>query len=199
MNKTLSKILHVTATVFFALFAAIGFLLLFSAHWFVRNFNQDIGLDSVIFTVFSDMNGADSGLVNSFLLESLLPTVVFTLILTAILILSTLIIRAWKKSPSKIPAIIRITALILSVIFLVWCFVYTGNMIGLFEYLESRRNSTELFDNHYISPTDVSIEFPAEKRNLIYIYLESVEISFLDRANAGALSKNLMPNLTELA
>ena len=58
--------------------------------------------------------------------------------------------------------------------------------------------STYIADN-YVDPGTVKITFPEKKRNLIVIYLESVEVTFADKEDGGAFPKNAIPELTELA
>ncbi|MDR1801747.1 MAG: sulfatase-like hydrolase/transferase [Lachnospiraceae bacterium] len=54
-------------------------------------------------------------------------------------------------------------------------------------------------DANYVEPDSVDLVFPQKKRNLIYIYLESMEVTSMDEANGGALPVNTIPELTELA
>lgn len=46
---------------------------------------------------------------------------------------------------------------------------------------------------------DVQLTFPEEKRNLIYIYLESMETTYASEAVGGAMTENYIPELTKLA
>lgn len=50
----------------------------------------------------------------------------------------------------------------------------------------------------YIMAIKIRLTFPEEKRNLIYIYLESMENTFMDVESGGAFAENLIPNLTKL-
>ena len=45
----------------------------------------------------------------------------------------------------------------------------------------------------------MNITFPEQKRNLIYLYLESMESTYADKASGGAFDKNYIPELTQLA
>jgi phosphoglycerol transferase len=66
-------------------------------------------------------------------------------------------------------------------------------LLGTFE------KSSTLYEEHYIVPDDVEVTFPAEKRNLIVIVIESLETGFLTVENGGAFTEDLMPEITELA
>ncbi len=52
---------------------------------------------------------------------------------------------------------------------------------------------------HYVDPKSVQIEFPERKRNLIYLFLESMEMTYADQASGGAFEQNVIPELTQLA
>lgn len=58
---------------------------------------------------------------------------------------------------------------------------------------------SEFYEKEFVPPESVGIEFPEEKRNLIVIFLESMESSYADRASGGLLDENLIPRLTSLA
>lgn len=53
--------------------------------------------------------------------------------------------------------------------------------------------------DHYVSADDVSLTFPKKKRNLIYIYLESMEMTSTSEKNGGNFKQDLIPELTALS
>lgn len=74
--------------------------------------------------------------------------------------------------------------------------VYEFGVVDYFKYISQ---DTKLYDDYYVDGRDVAITFPKEKRNLIYIVLESMEISYADGESGGGMDVNLIPELTELA
>lgn len=58
--------------------------------------------------------------------------------------------------------------------------------------------SSYIADN-YADPATVKLVFPAHKKNLIHIYLESVESTFSDLRHGGGFEYNFIPNLTRMA
>ncbi|WP_423190681.1 LTA synthase family protein [Arcanobacterium wilhelmae] len=58
-------------------------------------------------------------------------------------------------------------------------------------------NSTVVQDN-FVMPTDDKIHLPEKKRNLIHIYMESIENSFYSRDMGGYLDHDVMPELAAL-
>ena len=58
---------------------------------------------------------------------------------------------------------------------------------------------SDIIDDNYVDPRNTEITFPEQKRNLIHIYLESMENSYLSEDLGGYMKENLMPELTELS
>lgn len=58
---------------------------------------------------------------------------------------------------------------------------------------------SQFYRNEYYAPEMQKIIFPDKKKNLIIIFLESMESSFADTAHGGYFEKNLIPQLTNLA
>ena len=58
---------------------------------------------------------------------------------------------------------------------------------------------SDFIEAHYVDPDDTKITFPEEKRNLIYIFLESMENTFADTEAGGNITDNFIPELSALA
>lgn len=71
--------------------------------------------------------------------------------------------------------------------------------IDFVNYISTLRNGSSFIEDNYVSPASVDIEFPQKKRNLIYIYLESMEVSYADKAHGGFFDYNIIPEMCELA
>lgn len=64
---------------------------------------------------------------------------------------------------------------------------------------EKNASYSEFFVKNYVNPDSVKITAPEQKRNLILIYLESLETTFADKEHGGFQDTNLIPEITELA
>ena len=67
------------------------------------------------------------------------------------------------------------------------------------EYLVSQKKESHFIEQNYVDPRTTKITFPDKKRNLIYIYLESMESTFASKGDGGGLDFNCIPELTTLA
>lgn len=78
--------------------------------------------------------------------------------------------------------------------------------IPVSEYIHILKNEPEksasyskFFVENYVNPDSVKITPPEQKRNLILIYLESMETTFSDKEHGGNQDTNLIPEITQLA
>ena len=89
--------------------------------------------------------------------------------------------------------------IIVIIAFLLSALIVLSSIFSLPEYLYSTYNQSPLLEEKYVEPRDVKITFPQNKRNLIYIFLESMESSYTSWENGGLAEKNFIPKLTDLA
>ena len=77
--------------------------------------------------------------------------------------------------------------------------IYLGMTVGFFDYAFNGLRDSDLFENSYVEPASVEIKFPEEKQNLIYIFMESTEMTNVSKDNGGVFDISITPNLEELA
>lgn len=92
------------------------------------------------------------------------------------------------KNANKILAILIIIAI-----------VVLGFVFNFYSYLYNNIFDTEIYEDEYVNPASVEITFPEKKKNLIHIYLESMETSVFSKENGGDFDKTITPELEELA
>ena len=66
-------------------------------------------------------------------------------------------------------------------------------------YIHKTSTETDFIETHYADPNEVEITFPETKRNLIYIFLESMETTFASPEAGGTITEDLIPQLSALA
>ncbi len=164
----------------------VALLLLFSALWYIKHYGNT-GFDSVLFTLFSNMGGVSNELLVSFCKESILPAVICSALLT----FTVYFLKLKKLTFRRRNAILLVLALIF--------FVIAGTKVNVFGYIQKIVLQTTLYEDYFVEPNSEIIKFPEKKRNLVYIFLESVENTYMSEAEGGALSRNVIPELTKLA
>lgn len=71
--------------------------------------------------------------------------------------------------------------------------------LNVFGYAGDLITDSHLIEEHYVDPNSVKLEFPEKKRNLVYIFLESMENTFADTRAGAPIVENYIPELTKLA
>ena len=177
------------------------------SRWFLRTFTVDIA--EIIFTIKTPLKGAgfifDSLLSFRLLAQFLAVLVAYILFALACeFIFGNVDARvdiAIKKKNKRLSLEIYKIIKICVVAFLVFCNVFYAvedwKELKIYEYLNSKKERSTVFEEHYIEP-DVSL-VTGEGKNIIYIYLESMETSYASKDAGGAQEVNYIPRLTQLA
>ena len=187
MTKTKHKH-HILSTVISCSLLALSFVLFYAADWFVDTYGR-IGFDAILFTMTSDLSGTSSSLILDFAVQGLIPAVGWTAG-------TGFILFALPKLLKKQHQVLSVIACLLLCIVLLG---YAAWNTELDDYLRSGSRTSDIYEKHYADPAEVTITFPEEKRNLIYIFLESTETSYLSTEQGGAMAENLIPELYDIA
>ena len=190
LSDVIKKIIKILILIFVFL---SGFFFM-TVVWLIRTW-ADLTAGEVIFHLTQPLEGTNPEMVVSYLLKYFLPV----LIVMALVIAAAVFAHKKKKA---------LPVYIIYFVGAVCLFVLTGlileKKLGLLTYIRSyyaatRGNGEDFIGDNYVDPKDAELTFPDKKRNVIFIYLESVEMSFADKENGGAFDKNMIPELTEIA
>jgi len=188
---------HIVKTVFSiillvlaAVSAFLAVLLVTSNQWY-QNTWDNLKIDEIIYHLTGTMEGTATDTLNVFLVTCLLPSI----IVAAVVVVVGILLRRKMLACNILKGAIVIAGL------LVVSFVakeFWTNM-DISTYVEHQSEYSSFIDENYVDPSTVALEFPEKKRNLIYIFLESMENTFSDQENGGAFDFNAIPELTELS
>lgn len=157
----------------------------------------DINLEQLLFTLRMPLVGTSSELVFGVVVLILVIPIIFFLINYFFIknnVIVTIILG--KISRKVFPIHIKQCKIALSLFALIFVSssFYRFNLID-FVKLTLKEDSL-FYEEHYIDPRTVTFDFPEQKKNLILIYLESMEAEAASTANPGI---NLIPELSQLA
>lgn len=147
--------------------------------------------NTVLLTLQEPFDEFAYGMVKLYLTTTIPQALIITLILTIFLYT---ILNSTKKR------LIAIAAYIAATIALFISDIPISDYIHIINN-EPEKNATysKFFAENYINPDSVKIIAPEQKRNLILIYLESLETTFSDKEHGGNQDSNLIPEITELS
>lgn len=187
----LLKLLAAVETTLLLISALIAPLLFFSVQWMFRTWNH-LSMDELVFHLQSPLEGTNTEMVQEYLSECLAPALMVFLAVVIVAVVSSK--KKWRYRYFSNGVVL--TALLLVAGGSIYTTVQKLDVDG---YMESKGSYSEFVDTYYVDPADVTIAFPEQKRNLIYIFLESMETTYADQENGGAFRENVIPELTEIA
>lgn len=196
------KTLKILGNCLGALFLFVGFLCLFSAGWYITTFGN-LGFEAIISTLLSSMGGLETSLVIGYVINAVIPTLLFTLLFMFIFFGKTkrsIVIKIGEKIKATLyPIKKKYVSVICSFVLCAALVLGVANTTGFFDYLENSMVYSTIYEEYYVKPDQSNIAFPKEKRNLIYIYLESMETAFFSKELGGANENLIIPELYDLA
>lgn len=187
---------YIVSRVILTILIFVGLLCMFSAFWYTALFG-DIGVESVLFTVLAGFAGVQGGMVASWIFGALVPSIVLMAALFFLLLKLPYIL--YKGRDAERFNRTRIVCVLLSVAVILTSFASAFHSVGLDSFAINLLSKTKIYENEYRDPQKTKITFPEKKRNLIYIYMESMETTFLSKEQGGALDENALSPLYSLA
>ena len=190
--------------------AELGNIVLFLTIWLLGKYDK-ICFDQILFQLKTTSQGVHGGLA----LSGFLQVGSFSVLTTAVEMLLYLLLSGrlngkikeklarsrkyidYCKSKSCRFFMKRALTLALSV-FLV-CTVVFVTQLDVLAYVYTISTESDFISEHYADPENVTLTFPEEKQNLIYIFLESMENTYAEPGVSANITENLIPELTELA
>lgn len=187
--RVVRKILTMLGTTLAVLLMVLATIIYFSIQWMFDTWSN-LTMDELVYHLTAPLEGTNEAMIAEYLSMCITPAVL-------VLILAVILFIAWhrKKRYFVLMGAGMVTSLAVSVTVVhgAW------NKLDAGSYMEAQGTYSTFIDDNYVDPAEVTLNFPEKKRNLIYIFLESMETTYADKENGGAFKKNVIPELTELA
>ena len=214
MKKVLKKIkqkkeliLKIVKLFLNSLIIFIALIIIFSTNWTIKNCQFD-NFDQILFTLNSSVTTASNSMINDFLIDNILMPFIITIIIEIFYLIIKYIFR--KKNANLIITINKLNKTInlnfkavLNILTLMsllsYSIYYAMSNLYIFNYIKYSYIESNFFEVSYHDPKTVELEFPKKKRNLIYIFLESMESTYTNKENGGAYDFDYMEELSKLA
>ena len=167
--------------------------------WLYDTFGH-LSMDEIIFHIKVPMEGSNTDIVWTFAKQCLwkvtIPTIIISFVLIYPMIKDLKIIQKINTSERKRTIFV---SLCISILILIVSINKIVESTDITEYIANQNNDSKFIANEYIEPEKTKIEFPEQKRNLIYIFLESLETTYYSKEDGGLSEKDLMPEISKLA
>lgn len=188
-RKAAHKAIVVLGNVLVVFLALLAALICSSILW-VLNTWPNLTMQELMFTIQSPFDGTNREMIVDYAV-SCIPATVF------VALSASVVLFIFRKKRVYFTAVIIIIAT--SVITLAGFIYIAWERLDISEYVENADTYSVFIDTNYADPAETRITFPEQKRNLIYIFLESMETTYADEKSGGAFEDNYIPELTELA
>ena len=172
------------------LISVLGFILYNLGNWVLDTWGL-LSIDEIIFHLKVPLDGTNSDVVLDGI-NACVPLAVLVLFLSIFLI-----IGLRNKHGKCMIALFLVAVIACGSAGRAAYEVY--DELDVKEYLVSQKKESHFIEQNYVDPRTTQITFPEQKRNLIYIYLESMESTFASKGDGGGLDFNCILELTTLA
>lgn len=177
----------ITAVVFCSIILLIALLAFFSANWYIHTYGKT-GFDSVLYTLLSDFDGVEMDLIKAYLMGALGPA------LLTFFFAAPMMAFLYKKNLMR-----RSMMILCCILCSAGMLYYAADISQLLGYLQDATRESAIYETSYQDPKETDIIFPAKKRNLIYIFMESMENTYFSTEQGGMLATCTIPELYQLA
>ncbi len=189
-----------------AVLLLLGNLLQFLTIWLLQKYDH-VYFDQLLYQLKAPSEGAQGSLISS----AAMRVGVFGVGLTLVeILLCPLLVRSLRrkcavKHSSISGGIGRMSRFLMRrafplamavFVFYLSVFVQKFDVIA---YVDTASTQSDFIEEHYADPETVSIYFPEQKRNLVYIFLESMESTFADPSAGGSITDDFISALSTLA
>lgn len=167
--------------------------------WLYDTFGH-LSMDEIIFHLKVPMQGTNTDIIFKFIKECLwkviLPTIIISFILIYPMLKDIKIINQIHTSERRRTVIVSSC---ISILILIVSVNKVVSATDIKDYIGKQLDNSTFIENEYVVPEKTVIEFPEQKRNLIYIFLESMETTYYSQEDGGLSEYDLIPEISKLA
>jgi phosphoglycerol transferase len=178
----LGTILSVTAMV-------LATVIYFSIQWMFNTWSN-LTMDELVYHLTAPLEGTNEDMIREYLNICVAPAVL-------VLIVAVILFLSWHNK--KRYYVLMAGGIIVSLVLSTKVIQGAWNELDAGGYVEAKGEYSTFIDVNYADPAEVVLQFPEKKRNLVYIFLESMETTYADKDNGGGFKRNVIPELTSLA
>ncbi|MBR3211411.1 MAG: sulfatase-like hydrolase/transferase [Bacilli bacterium] len=176
----------------------------YSSIWAIATFNF-YSFDEVLFQLTTPIQSAASSILSSYVTSCLLIAVIVSILLFSFLVIILRFLSkeyidfSFLKASFHLKSkVFKIVLFLFMICFSIFMFYSCADRMLIIDYIKNQANDSSFIEDYYVNPKDVSITFPENKRNLIYIYAESMESTFFSSDLGGGSEENYLSPLTDL-
>lgn len=164
--------------------------LAYRSYSWAMNTWSELSMEEIVYHMNTTIEGADD-MIGQYIKNCVIISVIVMLVLIVVFI----VVRRKRLIRHILQAVIIVAAAIA----LLQTYKQFNKKVGVTEYIEAQETYSSFIDDNYVDPGDVQLTFPEKKRNLVYIFLESMENTYADPGVGGGFQVGCIPELTQLS
>lgn len=188
--------LTITITVVAIILAVVGTVIWCAAWWF-NSFFGGMTPEQMIYNFFSPVTGAVGDGITDVVTRPVFLAVSIIFVLLLIMFMPLALSKQGRIVLHN--KVVKIAAWVVSVLLLIGGTTYAYTTVHLDKIIKAYTVKSEFIANNYVNPATARLQYPEKQRNLIHIYFESFENSYLDKAHGGYMEHNLIPDMMKLS
>lgn len=195
-------ILRKIGYVLLVLFTFLSTLIYWSVRWCLSTWKH-LTMTQLVGTLTAPIAGTGNGMIGQYIQKCLVPALIMTAITIVVLIVFTIL-----NHSKRLRNIIKFSIMKPLVLIILVCCLYVGGYKGAYKiynkldvgtWIYNQTHPSTFIDKNYVDPSTAKLTYPTKKRNVIYIFLESMEMTYANKANGGSFKRNVIPELTKLS
>ena len=191
IHKSRKKNYGLVSMILIGLLTTFSIFLFFVVKWLFKTWPH-LQTSELMYQAKIGINGTSKDMITAFIVQTAVPTLLLLIAVVLFFIMLAYSGKQLRRFGKSLIVIISIVLLTIS------CITF-NNKLGFIDYIKNLNNSSDFIQQHYVDPSTTEITFPEQKRNLITIYLESMEVTYADKESGGGMESNYIPELTSLA
>ena len=174
----------------------LSIILIFSARWLLTTWS-DLSGDEIFYHLKTSISGTNEGMIWEYIRASMIPSAIVIAIIVAAFFF---IKKKFPKHKKKTFIILGVIAILNIAVTITILEVKTG----ILRYMIRNATMSDSVDDdfiykNYVDPKNVEMKFPEKKRNLIFIFLESMETTYASTGDGGGFEQGCIPELVQIA
>lgn len=190
VKRILGNILIFIGSIVALAVGGVSILLGNSVRWMFKTWNH-LTMDELMYQLNAPIEGTNTEMIREYINFCIPSTIIGILAILMVII----VLRRKKVICGML--LMGVTAT--SVIYAGYSAKVVWERLDIENYSKNKSTLSYFIDTNYVDARDVELTFPEEKRNLVYLFLESMETTYADKENGGAFEEDYIPELTELA
>ena len=172
IKNTVWKGLAILLSILVIVLSGLGIVLFNASRWVMDTWGL-ITFDEIIFHLKVPMEGTNTDMIFDFINQCLPAAILVMLLELAIFI-------AFRKRRKKY-VVVCTAGIVGAVVLSMSAANYLWVNLDIGTYLETQGKDSTFIQDHYVDVKNTELIFPEQKRNLIYIFLESTEATFMGK------------------